>query len=103
MQVIAQAYDNPIPGYDTPTTSNLRLWDALPIREFDLSAFNAGDYDRVCGGAACTHAWSYRVWGVWGQQGCTEVLQRQVRRERQPGCFSGALDVRGNCKRGVMH
>jgi hypothetical protein len=47
MQVIAQAYDNPIPGFNTPTTSNLRLWDALPIHEFDLGAFNAGDYDRV--------------------------------------------------------
>lgn len=46
-QVIAQAYDNPIPGYNTPTTSNLRLWDALPFTEFDLGAFNAGEYDRV--------------------------------------------------------
>lgn len=48
--MIAQAYDNPIPGYATPTTSNLRLWDAVPVHEFDLSAFNAGDYDRVSQG-----------------------------------------------------
>lgn len=47
MQVWAQAYDNPIPGFNTPTTGNLRLWDALPLSEFDLTAFNAGDYDRV--------------------------------------------------------
>ena len=46
-QVIAQAYDNPIPGYKTPTVGNLRLWDALPVTEFDLAAFNAGDYDKV--------------------------------------------------------
>ncbi|GLC52978.1 Transcription factor [Pleodorina starrii] len=46
-KVIAQAYDNPIPGFDTPTTSNLRLWDAMPLTEFDLGAFNAGDYDRA--------------------------------------------------------
>mmetsp|Transcript_11859 Transcript_11859/g.25461 ORF Transcript_11859/g.25461 Transcript_11859/m.25461 type:complete len:871 (-) Transcript_11859:450-3062(-) len=46
-RVIAQAYDNPIPGFKTPTTSNLRLWDALPITEFDLGAFNAGDYDQA--------------------------------------------------------
>ncbi|KAG2434907.1 hypothetical protein HYH02_012105 [Chlamydomonas schloesseri] len=46
-KVVAQAYDNPIPGYATPTTSNLRLWDAVPIHEFDLGAFNAGDYDRA--------------------------------------------------------
>uniref|UniRef100_A0A7R9VNV1 Alpha-1,4 glucan phosphorylase n=1 Tax=Chlamydomonas euryale TaxID=1486919 RepID=A0A7R9VNV1_9CHLO len=44
-KVIAQAYDNPIPGFQTPTVSNLRLWDAEPIKEFDLTAFNAGDYD----------------------------------------------------------
>lgn len=47
LQVIAQAYDNPIPGFQTPTVSNLRLWDALPVTEFDLAAFNAGDYDKV--------------------------------------------------------
>jgi starch phosphorylase len=49
LQVIAQAYDNPIPGFQTPTVSNLRLWDALPVTEFDLAAFNAGDYDKVRG------------------------------------------------------
>jgi glucan phosphorylase len=47
VQVWAVAYDNPIPGYKTTTTSNLRLWDAEAIQEFDLGAFNAGDYDQV--------------------------------------------------------
>eukprot|EP01023_Acetabularia_acetabulum_P010479 TRINITY_DN14767_c0_g3_i4.p1 TRINITY_DN14767_c0_g3~~TRINITY_DN14767_c0_g3_i4.p1 ORF type:complete len:878 (+),score=208.77 TRINITY_DN14767_c0_g3_i4:58-2691(+) len=42
--VIATAYDNPIPGYNTQNTTNLRLWDARPIEELDLDAFNAGDY-----------------------------------------------------------
>jgi len=46
-QVTAQAYDNPIPGYDTTTTTNLRLWDALPLTEFDLDAFNAGEYEKA--------------------------------------------------------
>ena len=46
-QVYAQAYDNPIPGFKTPTVGNLRLWDALPVTEFDLAAFNAGDYDKA--------------------------------------------------------
>jgi hypothetical protein len=55
-QVLAMAYDNPIPGYRTPTTSNLRLWDALPLDEFDLQAFNAGDYDLVGGGGGCLEA-----------------------------------------------
>ncbi len=48
-QVIAQAFDNPIPGFKTPTVGNLRLWDAVPVTEFDLAAFNAGDYDKVSG------------------------------------------------------
>ena len=47
-QVIAKAYDNPIPGYKTNTVGNLRLWEALPVAEFDLDAFNKGEYDKVC-------------------------------------------------------
>ena len=45
--MIAKAYDNPIPGYKTNTVGNLRLWEALPLNEFDLSAFNEGKYDKV--------------------------------------------------------
>ncbi|KAK9840953.1 hypothetical protein WJX81_002313 [Elliptochloris bilobata] len=43
-EVIAKAYDNPIPGFQTSTVGNLRLWEALPLHEFDLAAFNKGDY-----------------------------------------------------------
>lgn len=42
--VEAVAYDNPIPGYDTSNTINLRLWAAKPSGGFDLEAFNTGDY-----------------------------------------------------------
>jgi glycogen phosphorylase len=42
--VTAQAYDCPVPGYDTPTVGNLRLWDALPASELDLAAFNEGRF-----------------------------------------------------------
>ena len=35
-QVEAVAYDNPIPGYNTSNTINLRLWAAKPSGEFDL-------------------------------------------------------------------
>ena len=38
------AYDNPIPGFNTNNTINLRLWAAKPDTEFDLEAFNTGDY-----------------------------------------------------------
>ena len=43
----AVAYDNPIPGFKTNNTINLRLWAAKPDREFDLEAFNTGDYVQV--------------------------------------------------------
>ncbi len=42
--VMAMAYDLPIPGYDTETVNNLRLWAAKAAREFNLESFNAGDY-----------------------------------------------------------
>jgi hypothetical protein len=51
-QVMAVAFDNPIPGWRTPTVTNLRLWDAEPLTEFDLQAFNAGEYEAVSGSGA---------------------------------------------------
>ncbi|MEI7455283.1 MAG: glycogen/starch/alpha-glucan phosphorylase [Nitrosomonadales bacterium] len=42
--VMAMAYDVPIPGYNTGTVNNLRLWAAKAAREFNLESFNAGDY-----------------------------------------------------------
>lgn len=48
-QVTAVAYDNPIPGFKTRNCINLRLWAAKPSREFDLEAFNTGDYVQVGG------------------------------------------------------
>ncbi|KAL7278510.1 hypothetical protein ACG7TL_007509 [Trametes sanguinea] len=46
-EVLAMAYDTMIPGYDTKTTNNLRLWESKPKRGFDLQSFNAGDYERA--------------------------------------------------------
>ena len=42
--VIAVAYDYPIPGYNTTTTNNLRLWSARSSEEFNFDYFNHGDY-----------------------------------------------------------
>lgn len=42
--VLALAYDVPIPGYGGQTVNNLRLWTAKASREFDLSYFNQGNY-----------------------------------------------------------
>ena len=46
-EVLAMAYDNPIPGFDTYNTINLRLWKAMPRREFDFGSFNSGDYNAA--------------------------------------------------------
>lgn len=48
----AVAYDNPVPGYDTFNTINLRLWKSTPAKEFDFASFNSGDYLK----ASATHA-----------------------------------------------
>ena len=45
--IIAMAYDTPIPGYHNNTVNNLRLWAAKSTREFNLEYFNSGDYDRA--------------------------------------------------------
>ncbi|KAG8366431.1 hypothetical protein BUALT_Bualt17G0078900 [Buddleja alternifolia] len=46
--IIAVAYDVPIPGYKTKTTINLRLWSTKVAAEvFDLHAFNAGDHAKA--------------------------------------------------------
>ncbi len=45
--VVAMAYDVPVPGYDTKTVNNLRLWSAKAAREFDLRHFNEGNYERA--------------------------------------------------------
>ncbi|KJA26532.1 glycosyltransferase family 35 protein [Hypholoma sublateritium FD-334 SS-4] len=44
-EVLAVAYDVMIPGYDTASTNNLRLWESKPQRGFDLNSFNAGNYE----------------------------------------------------------
>jgi starch phosphorylase len=46
-QVVAMAYDVPVPGYGTDTVNNLRLWSAKATKEFDLRQFNDGNYERA--------------------------------------------------------
>jgi starch phosphorylase len=45
--ILACAFDNPIPGYNTFNTVNLRLWKSVPGTEFDFSSFNQGDYFKA--------------------------------------------------------
>ncbi|MDP2639543.1 MAG: glycogen/starch/alpha-glucan phosphorylase, partial [Betaproteobacteria bacterium] len=45
--VMAMAYDSPIPGFATPTVNNMRLWAAKASRDFDLKYFNEGNYIKA--------------------------------------------------------
>ena len=45
--VMAMAYDSPIPGYKTHSVNTMRLWSAKSSREFDLKFFNEGNYIRA--------------------------------------------------------
>ncbi|MCW9098267.1 MAG: glycogen/starch/alpha-glucan phosphorylase, partial [Ignavibacteriaceae bacterium] len=42
--VLAVAYDIPVPGYKNNTVNNLRLWQAKACSDFSFKEFNAGDY-----------------------------------------------------------
>ncbi len=42
--VMALAYDTIVPGYATEATNLLRLWSAKADQEFNLAAFNGGNY-----------------------------------------------------------
>ena len=46
-EVMAMAYDTPVPGYRNGTALNLRLWSAKASRDFDLRYFNEGDYIKA--------------------------------------------------------
>jgi starch phosphorylase len=45
--VMAMAYDTPIPGYGTETVNNMRLWAAKATRDFELKYFNEGNYIKA--------------------------------------------------------
>ncbi len=46
-EVMAMAYDYPVPGFNNKTVNTLRLWAAKSTRDFDLEFFNSGDYIRA--------------------------------------------------------
>jgi glycogen phosphorylase len=45
--VMAMAYDIPVPGYRNTTVNSLRLWSAKSTRDFDLKYFYEGNYIRA--------------------------------------------------------
>lgn len=42
--VLAVAYDVPVPGYKVKNVNNLRLWQAKAVSDFEFSDFNKGNY-----------------------------------------------------------
>ncbi len=48
-EVMAMAYDTPVPGYANNTVNSMRLWSAKATRDFDLHYFNNGDYIKAVG------------------------------------------------------
>jgi starch phosphorylase len=42
--VMALAYDFPVPGYGNKTVNTMRLWSAKSTRDFELKSFNQGNY-----------------------------------------------------------
>jgi starch phosphorylase len=46
-EVMAMAFDTPVPGYDTDTANNMRLWSAKATRDFNLKYFNEGNYIKA--------------------------------------------------------
>ncbi|MFW5627876.1 MAG: glycogen/starch/alpha-glucan phosphorylase [Candidatus Cloacimonadaceae bacterium] len=45
--VMAVAWDVPVPGYKVGNVNNLRLWEATATDEFDFNYFNSGDYVKA--------------------------------------------------------
>ncbi|MBI5233023.1 MAG: glycogen/starch/alpha-glucan phosphorylase [Deltaproteobacteria bacterium] len=45
--VMAMAYDYPVPGFRNETVNTLRLWSAKSTRDFNLAHFNSGDYVKA--------------------------------------------------------
>jgi starch phosphorylase len=45
--VMAVAWDVPVPGYQIDNVNNLRLWQATATDEFDFDYFNSGDYVKA--------------------------------------------------------
>ncbi len=46
-EVMAMAFDTPVPGYNNNTVNTMRLWSAKSTREFHFHHFNDGDYQKA--------------------------------------------------------
>jgi starch phosphorylase len=46
-EIMAMAYDTPVPGYGNDIVNNMRLWSAKATRDFNLRYFNEGNYIKA--------------------------------------------------------
>ncbi|HUW51304.1 MAG TPA: glycogen/starch/alpha-glucan phosphorylase [Sulfuricella sp.] len=46
-EIMAMAYDTPVPGYGGKSVNNMRLWSAKASRDFNLKYFNEGNYIKA--------------------------------------------------------
>ncbi|NDU91575.1 MAG: glycogen/starch/alpha-glucan phosphorylase [Ferrovum sp.] len=46
-EVMAMAFDTPVPGHGNDVVNNLRLWTAKATRDFELRYFNEGNYIKA--------------------------------------------------------
>jgi hypothetical protein len=91
--VTAIAYDNPIPGFGTRNCNNLRLWAAKPSKEFDLEAFNTGDYVQAILAKQRAETLSSVLYpdDRWGGQRRRRALGVRARAWRAGSAGEGAL------------
>jgi starch phosphorylase len=82
--VMARAFDTPVIGWQGRWANTLRLWGAEPIRAFDLTAFNRGDYQ----GAAAQEAFARTISRVLYPDDTTE--QGKELRLKQEFFFTAA-------------
>lgn len=45
--ILAVPYDMPVTGYKNGIVNSLRIWDARPIKSFDLDSFDRGNYAQA--------------------------------------------------------
>ncbi len=54
--VMAMAYDYPVPGFRNNTVNTLRLWAAKSTREFNFASFDSGDYIKAVEGKSSSES-----------------------------------------------
>ena len=86
VDVMAMAYDTPVPGYGAKTVNNMRLWAAKSSRDFELKYFNQGNYIQ----AVADKNESENLSKVLYPDDSTE-MGRELRLKQQYFCVSASL------------